>query len=162
MISRLSTAPFRDRLYEPRDVGEVLGVRYVLSGSLVVTGAHIQVVAELTEADVGQVIWSERFRGSVSDLFDMLEAMAPDIAKRVVPHVRQRELQRARSKGIETLTAYERLLRGVDHFHRSSREDLEESRRLLEAATRSEPSYAIPYAWLAHWYVRRVGQGWSE
>jgi tetratricopeptide (TPR) repeat protein len=120
------------------------------------------VVAELTEAAVGQVIWSERFRGTVSDLFDMLEAMAPDIAKRVVPHVRQRELQRARSKGVETLTAYERLLRGVDHFHRSSREDLEEARRLLEAATRSEPSYAVPYAWLAHWYVRRVGQGWTD
>lgn len=162
VISRLSTTPFRDRLYEPRDVGEVLGVRYVLSGSILVTGTNIQVMAELTEADVGQVIWSERFRGTVSDLFDMLEAMAPDIAKRVVPHVRQRELQRARSKGIETLTAYERMLRGVDHFHRSSREDLEESRRMLEAAIRSEPSYAVPYAWLAHWYVRRIGQGWTD
>jgi adenylate cyclase len=162
VISRLSTAPFRDRLYEPRDVGEALGVRYVLSGSMLVTDPQIQVVVELTEADVGQVIWSERFRGTVSDLFDMLEAMAPDIAKRVVPHVRQRELQRARSKGIESLTAYESLLRGVDHFHRNSREDLEESRRMLEAAIRSEPSYAVPYAWLAHWYVRRVGQGWTE
>jgi class 3 adenylate cyclase/Tfp pilus assembly protein PilF len=162
VISRLSTTPFRDRLYQPRDVGEALGVRYVLSGSMLVTGPHIQVVAELTEADVGQVIWSERFRGTVSDLSDLLEAMAPDIAKRVVPHVRQRELQRARSKGLETLTAYERLLRGVDHFHRSSREDLEESRRMLEAAIRLEPSYAVPYAWLAHWYVRRVGQGWTD
>ncbi|HET7731278.1 MAG TPA: adenylate/guanylate cyclase domain-containing protein [Usitatibacter sp.] len=161
VISRLSTTPFRDRLYEPRDVGEVLGVRYVLSGSILVSGTNIQVMAELTEADVGQVIWSERFRGTVADLFDILGKMAPDIAKRVVPHVRQRELQRARSKGTETLTAYERMLRGVDHFHRSSREDLQESRRMLEAAIRSEPSYAIPYAWLAQWYVRHVGQGWT-
>lgn len=162
VISRLSTAPFRDRLYEPRDVGEALGVRYVLSGSLVLTGTHVQVMAELTEAEVGQVIWSERFRGTLSDFFDILEAMAPDIAKRVVPHVRQRELQRARAKGAEALTAYERLLRGVDHFHRSSREDMEEARRMLEAAIRSEPSYAPPYAWLAHWHVRRVGQGWAD
>ena len=162
VISRLSTTPFRDRHYEPRDVGEVLGVRYVLCGSILVSGPNMQVTAELTEVDVGRVIWTERFRGEMPELFDILEAMAPDIAKRVVPHVRQRELQRVRSKGIETLNAYELALRGVDHFHRNSRDGLEQSKQLLEAAIRSDGSYALPYAWLAHWHVRRVGQGWTE
>jgi TolB-like protein/class 3 adenylate cyclase len=162
VISRLSTTPFRDRLYEPRNVAEVLGVRYVLSGSILAAGTQLQVMAELTEAEVGRVIWSERFRGLVTDIFEMQEAMARDIAKRVVPYVRQLELQRARSKRVENLTAYERTLRAIDHFHRSSREDLFQARVLLEAAIQSDPSYPTPYAWLAHWYVRKVGQGWSD
>jgi TolB-like protein/Tfp pilus assembly protein PilF len=162
VISRLSTTPFRDRLYEPRNVAEVLGVRYVLSGSIVATRTQVQVLAELTEAEAGRVIWSDRFRGSIADLFEMQESLARDIAKRVVPYVRQLELQRARAKGLENLTAYERTIRGIDHFHRSSPEDLELSRALLQAAVESDPSYASPYAWLAHWHVRRVGQGWSE
>jgi adenylate cyclase len=162
VISRLSTTPFRDRLYEPRNVAEVLGVRYVLSGSILAADTQLQVMAELTEAELGRVIWSERFRGLVTDIFEMQEAMARDIAKRVVPYVRQLELQRARSKRFENLTAYELTLRAIDHFHRSSREDLDQARVLLEAAIESDPSYATPYAWLAHWYVRMVGQGWSD
>jgi tetratricopeptide (TPR) repeat protein len=63
---------------------------------------------------------------------------------------------------MENLTAYERTIRGIDHFHRSSPEDHALARSLLEAAVESDPSYASPYAWLAHWHVRRVGQGWSD
>lgn len=33
---------------------------------------------------------------------------------------------------------------------------------MFEAAIASDPHYVTPLAWLAHWYVRRVGQGWSE
>jgi adenylate cyclase len=161
VISRLSTTPFRDRLYEPRNVAEVLGVRYVLSGSMLASGTQLQVIAELTEVEVGRAIWSERFRGSMADIFELQEALAADIAKRVVPYVRQLELQRARSKHPENLTAYERTLRAIDHLHRSSHEDMEQARVLLEAAIASDASYATPYAWLARWHVLRVGQGWS-
>ena len=161
VISRLSTTPFRDRLVEPRNVAEVLGVRYVLSGSMLASGNRLQVIAELTEADAGRAIWSERFRGSMADIFELQEALATDIAKRVVPYVRQLELQRARSKHTENLTAYERTLRAIDHMHRTSREDLEQARALLEAAIPSDPMYAKPHAWLARWHVLRVGQGWS-
>jgi len=161
VISRLSTTPFRDRLVEPRNVAEVLGVRYVLSGSMLAAGTQLQVIAELTEAEAGRAIWSERFRGSMADIFELQEALARDIAKRVVPYVRQLELQRARSKRPENLTAYERLLRAIDHLHRTSREDLEQARGLLEAAVASDPSYATAYAWLARWHVLRIGQGWS-
>lgn len=161
VISRLSTTPFRDRLVEPRNVAEVLGVRYVLSGSMLASGSKLQVIAELTEAEAGRAIWSERFRGSMADIFELQEALANDIAKHVVPYVRQLELQRARSKPMENLTAYERMLRAIDHMHRTSREDLDQARALLEAAISSDPSYAVPYAWLARWHVLRVGQGWS-
>jgi tetratricopeptide (TPR) repeat protein len=98
----------------------------------------------------------------MADIFELQEALARDIAKRVVPYVRQLELQRARSKRPENLTAYERTLRAINHFHRSSHEDLDQARALLEAAIESDPSYVTPYAWLAHLYVRRVGQGWSD
>lgn len=161
VISRLSTAPFRDRLYEPRSVAEVLGVRYVLSGSVLAAGTQLQVIAELTEADVGRVIWSDRIRGAMTDIFELQEALAVDIARRVVPYLRQFELQRARAKSADSLTAYEWMLRAIDHLHGSSRQDLDTARRMLEAAVAADPAYAAPHAWLARWHVLRVGQGWS-
>lgn len=162
VISRLSTVPFRDRLYEPRNVAEILGVRYVLSGTLQASGTRLRLMAELTEAEAGQVIWAERFEGMLADIFELQDQLSRDITMRVVPFVRQRELARARSKRPENLTAYERTLRAIDHIHRSLPENLEQARQMLEAAIESDPQYAAPYAWLAQYHVRRVGQGWAQ
>ena len=46
VVSRLSTAPFRDRLVEPRNIAEILGVRYVLSGTVAASGERVRVGAE--------------------------------------------------------------------------------------------------------------------
>jgi len=162
VISRLSTRPFRDRLYELRNVADVLGVRYVLSGNLQTSGTRLRLMAELTEAEQAHVIWAENFDGSITDIFELQDKLSQDIANRAMPFVRQLELQRARSKRPEDLTAYEWTLRAVDHFHRSSRTDMEQARGMFEAAIKVDPHYVTPYAWLAHWYVRRVGQGWSD
>ncbi len=63
VISRLSTTPFRNRHYEPRNVAELLGVRYILSGTMQASGDHLRIAAELTESEAGSVIWAERFDG---------------------------------------------------------------------------------------------------
>lgn len=161
VISRLSTTPFRGQSHEPRSVAEVLGVRYVLSGTMHASGNRLRLSAELTEAENGEVIWAERFEGGLADLFDLQEQLSRDISQRVVPHLRQRELRRVRFARPENLTAYERTLRAIDHLHRSSPEDLEQARMLLEGAIASDSRYGIAYAWLARWHVLRVGQGWS-
>ena len=161
VISRLSTTPFRDRHYEPRSVAEVLGVRYVLSGMMQSSGTRLRLAAELTEAEPGEVIWAERFDGELADIFDLQDQLSRKIAQRVVPCLRQRELRRARAARPENLTAYEKMLRAVDHLHRSSREDLDEALTLLEGAIASDPRYGAAHAWLARWHVLRVGQGWS-
>lgn len=162
VISRLSTAAFRRRPFEPRSVADALNVRYLLSGSLYTSGERLRVTADLSDASTGQVVWAERFESALTGLFDLQDQLSKAISQRLVPSVRQLELQRARSAQPETLSAYERALRGIDHFHRSSQQDLEEARALFESAIEADPSYITPYAWLAHWYVRRVGQGWSD
>ena len=161
VISRLSTTPFRKRHYEPRAVAELLGVRYILSGTMQTSGGRVRVAAELTESDAGRVIWADRYEGTPDRIFDLQDRLSEDIARRVVPYVRHIELERARAKRPENLTAYERTLRAIDHLHRNSPDDLGEARALLEAAIASDPRYAAPHAWLAFLHVRLVGQGWS-
>jgi class 3 adenylate cyclase/tetratricopeptide (TPR) repeat protein len=161
VISRLSTAPFRNRFYEPRNVAEILGVRYAPSGTLQASGMRVRLIAELSDVEAGEAIWADRFDGQLTDIFELQDKLSHDIAARVVPLLRQRELMRARSKRPENLTAYERTLRAVDHLHKSSPNDLELAKAMLEAAIASDPNYAAPHAWLARYYVRRVGQGWS-
>lgn len=162
VISRLSTTRFRGRLYDSRNVAEVLGVRYVVSGSIHTQGSRLVMTVELTDAEPGQVLWSDKpFQGSLAKFFDLQDQLSAHIATHVVPYIRNRELQRARAKRPENLTAYERTLRAIDLLHRSSQEDMEQARIMLEAAIAADPAYAAPHAWLARWHVLRVGQGWS-
>ena len=161
VISRLSTTPFRDRVYEPRNVAEILGVQYVLTGIMQISGSRLRLICELTEAALGRVVWADRFDGSLDDVFELQDQLSHDVAERVLPFLRQRELERVRWKRPESLTAYERTLRAIDIIHRSSAQSLEQASDMLQAATRSDPLYAAPLAWLAYCHVRRVGQGWS-
>src|SRR5262249_33228638 len=87
VISRLSTTPFRDRLFDPRNVAEALGVRYVLSGNMQSSGTRLRLLAELTEAEIGEVIWAERFEGSLADIFELQDQLSRDITQRVVPYL---------------------------------------------------------------------------
>ena len=161
VISRLSTTPFRDRAYEPGNVAEVLGVRYLLTGKMQFSGARLRLTAELVEAEGGRVVWTDRFDGSIANIFELQDELSLSIAKRIVPFVRELELKRASSHHPDNLTAYERMLQAIDLLHHGSREDLERAKVMLEAAIQSDPSFVGPYAWLARLYVLRVGQGWS-
>ena len=144
-------------------MAELLGVRYILSGTMQGfrrSRAHRgRAHASRTPAPV---IWAERFDGQRSEIFELQDRLSEDIAHRVVPYVRQVELERARARRPENLTAYERTLRAIDHLHRNSPDDLRLAHALLEAAIDSDPLYAAPHACLAFLHVRRVGQGWSS
>ena len=161
VISRLSTTPFRDLTYEPRNVAEVLGVRYLLTGKMQFSGTRLRLMAELVESEGGRVVWADRFDGSITDIFELQDEMSLSIAKRIVPFVRELELKRSRAQRPENLTAYERTLQAVDYLHHGSRENMARAQTMLEAAIQSDPSFVAPYAWLARLHVLRVGQGWS-
>lgn len=162
VISRLSTSPFRERLLEPRSIAELLGVRYVLAGSLRASDARIRLSAELTEAEAGHVIWADRFEGPLAEIFELQDRLSIEIAKRAVPHLRQIEFRRARAKSFEDLTAYELTLRAIDLLHGRSRDDLARAQAALAQAIAVDPSYGTPRVWLARSHVLSVGQGWSD
>jgi adenylate cyclase len=161
VISRLSTSPFRDRLFATRDIADMLGVRYVLSGSVHASESRLRLSAELIETDAGHVLWADRFEGTLSDIFEMQDHLSNEIAKRAVPHLRQVEFRRARAKPAADLSAYELTLRAIDLLHGRSRDDLVEAQELLARAHALDAQYATPLVWLARSHILCIGQGWS-
>src|SRR5207244_704684 len=70
--------------------------------------------------------------------------------------------RRIRVKRPENHTAYDLFLRGQENMHSASRAVFDTSERFFSGAIAREPHYATALAWLAHWHVLRVGQGWSR
>ena len=60
-------------------MAELLNVRYVLSGSMQISDTHLRLSAELTEADVGHVVWADRFEGSMANIFELQDRLSIEV-----------------------------------------------------------------------------------
>src|SRR5687767_1565550 len=152
---------FRGRPHGVQGIGELLGVQYVVSGSLQTQGSRALLLAELADARDGRTLWSERMEGSLVDLFAMQADFARRIVVRVAPFVRSVELQRARITRFDQLDALGLLMRGIELMHKASAEDFRHAQQVLEASIQRDPTSPLPYAWLAKWFVLRIVTGVS-
>ena len=162
VVSRSSTARFRQSPTNVRSVGRELDVRYVLSGSVSRIGERIRIMAELADSETQTVIWTDRIEGGVEDLFDLHDRVTEKTITTIVPHVRNAETRRAFRKRPENLDAYDLTLRGLDLlYHILSRDEFERAHEMFARAIALDPHYATPYALTALWYSICLEQGWS-
>jgi len=161
VVSRLSTMAFRDRSRHPTEIGDILGVRYVISGSFRASGNRVRLNVELTDTQLGTALWTSKFDEIVTDVFELQDRISESAVRRIAPYLHEAELKRIRAKRPETLKAYDLFLRALEYMHNSSREVFECSHNLFQAAIAHDEHYALAFAWCAYWHVLRVGQGWS-
>jgi len=161
VISRLSTLAFRNQDRHPREIGNVLGIRYVLSGSVRVLGDRLRLTIELTDTQLGAALWVDKLDARFLDLFEVQDRLSEMIVRKVAPSLHVAEMNRVRVKRPDSLEAYDLFLRAQESMHNSSRPVFETAEALFDASIAKDPHYAAALAWRAYWHVLRVGQGWS-
>lgn len=162
VISRLSTTAFRGRNDAAADVGDRLAARFVLSGSYIASGGKILIVAELTDTRNSQVIWGDRVSGDVMDLLETQSELLDRIASAASHALIASEAQQSLIQPLPRLDSCSLMLGGISHMHRSSLNDFDRSRQVLEAVLERHNRAAAPRAWLAKWYILRVVRGMSD
>jgi TolB-like protein/Tfp pilus assembly protein PilF len=162
VISRLSTTAFRGRPVTLAEIRAHLNAEYVLSGAYRVDGQHVRLDAELAEVETGRIVWARRFTDQIAGILGGEQELIGQVVADVGTAVIARELQRARSRPLPTLKSYTLMMTAVTSMHSTSRHDFEQSRNLLQTLINRATRQAIPNALLAHWYVLRLQQGWSD
>jgi adenylate cyclase len=76
VIARHSAFLFKGQTVPPDQIGRQLGVRYLLTGGLQRSGSKIRLGVELAEAESGKVMWSDRYKGDLEDVFALRSAAA--------------------------------------------------------------------------------------
>src|SRR5437773_4836196 len=118
VISRTSALTYRTGTIDLQKVGQELGVRYVLSGSVRRSSEHIRINSELADVQTGSLIWADRYDGEWRELFSLQERIATRIVWSIAPHVREAELKRALRKRPESMNAYDLLMQAIDLMYR--------------------------------------------
>ncbi|HYZ32727.1 MAG TPA: winged helix-turn-helix domain-containing protein, partial [Crenalkalicoccus sp.] len=113
VVSRATAFAYRDRAVEARRVGEELGVRYVLEGSVVVRGGRVRANAQLIEAVADAHLWAERFdRPCGSDLLAAQDEVVVRIARLAALQLIAAEAARAGASPAASRDAPGLVLRG--------------------------------------------------
>lgn len=162
VVSPASSAIFRGRQPDPREVGRTLGVRYALLGRMRRMTRGYGISVQLCDTHSGAMIWGERARIGIGEIFDLQDEVARKIAMGLAPQVRSAELQRAMRKAPASLTAYDRMLRALYTIGSTDYDTFERARSHLAEAMAEEPEFALPVAWAARWHSVRIGRGWSQ
>lgn len=161
VIARNSSFIYKGRPVDVKQVGQELGVRYVLQGSVRRAAQRLRITAQLVDATRGANLWADRFEGSLEDVFDLQDKVTTSVTAAISPQLEKAEIERVkRKKPTESLDAYDVYLRGLAAFHQWNREATDEALREFYRAIELGPDLASAYAMAAMAYARRKGSGW--
>ena len=132
------------------DVGKLLGVRYLLEGTVRKAGEQVRINVQLIDASSGFQVWADDFTGEMKDVFSLQEQTAMKIAQSLNLKLTPQEQQAIQHRYTQNPEAYDAYLRGqalVASFDQA--DSLESARKNFEQALRSDPNYPLAIAGLA-------------
>jgi len=155
VIARNSSFAYKGKSPDVRKVGSELGVGYVLEGSVRKAGERIRIATQLIETEAAAHLWADKFDGSVADVFDVQDQITTEVVGAIEPSVRKAEIERAKRKRPDDLTAYDLYLRALAHMHEVTPEGRIAALGLIDQALAIDPNYAEAHGVAAWCYFAR-------
>ena len=104
VIARNSSFMYKGKAVHVKQVGEDLGVGYVLEGSVRKHGGRVRITAQLNDVTNGSHVWAERYDRDVADIFAVQDEITEAIVAAIEPQLYAAENFRARRKPPATST----------------------------------------------------------
>jgi Tfp pilus assembly protein PilF len=107
-------------------------------------GTRLRLNLSLVETGEGRVIWSDRIQRPFDEVFEVIDDVAGRVAGTVTGRIDEAEIAAATLKRPDSLTAYERHLRGLSHHRLGGVSDahFREAKGWFERAMRDDPDFA--------------------
>jgi adenylate cyclase len=162
VIAHGSSVELSRRKVDLRSVGRILGVRYVLTGSVRRSQRRVRVAVQLYDAEQAVSLWGDSAEGTRDDLFEIQDHIVTRVVSGIAPHVQTAELQRALRKRPENFTAYDSTLQALQFMNGLDKPTFLRARDHLEKAMLEDSDFAMPVIWAARWRSLLIGQNWSD
>ena len=162
VISRNSTFSYKGKPVKVQQVGEELGVRYVLEGSVQKTSRRIRINVQFIDAISGQHLWAESYDRDLKDIFSLQDEVILKITSELAVNLTAGEQAHSWAEGTKSLEAYLKLMQGREYRYKGNRESIALARRMAEEAIALDPKYAEAYASLGTTHYLEVFLGTSR
>lgn len=149
VIARNSCFVYKGRARDLRQVGQELGVRYILEGSVRRSADRIRITAQLIDASSGSHLWADRYDRLLADVFDIQDELTKEIVTALRVALTQEEGARVWQRSTDSISAWGDAVRGFDHIWRGTAADMMAARQYLTSAIGHDPKYAKAVTMLA-------------
>lgn len=166
VLARNSTFQYKGKPMDVRRIGQELGARYVVEGSVRKASGRIRVTAQLLDAKNGNHLWAETYDQDLTagNIFDVQDEITEKIVATVAgAHgvISRAGLEQAQRVRFGSLDSYNCVLLAMAYRSAVTPESHLRARECLEQAVKEDPKYAEAWAWLAEILVDEYSIGFS-
>jgi adenylate cyclase len=160
VIGRNTAFTFKGKSIDLKQLGQTLGVRYVLEGSVQRGGDRIRINVELINTQTGGHLWAERFDRDRADLFEIQDEIARRVAYSLSIQISKAERERGEIERSSNPASVDLVLRAMALVGTRSKE-LNSRINLFEQAAELDPRNSDAWAGMARARANLVFAGWS-
>ena len=161
VIARNSAFTYKGKAVDVKQVSRELGVRYVLEGSFRRDRGRVRITAQLFDATTGNHIWSDRYDGSVEEIFELQDRITESVVGAIQPSILLAEIERTKRKRPESLDAYHYVLRAFPHVWALDETANAMALGYLNRAIEIERDYPLALALAAWCHARKITYNWT-
>ncbi len=142
--------------------GRQLTATYILEGSVQLALGKARIGVQLIEAANRERVWSETLDRGLEDVFALQDDITAYVASTMGEAVGEEQARAIAQKPDAALTAYELMVRGIQHLHRLNPEDNQVARGYFETVIARKPDHFFPTLCLCWTHVTELANGWPS
>jgi adenylate cyclase len=162
VIARNSAFAYKGRHLNVKEIGQELGVKYVLEGSVQRSGNLVRITVQLIETDAGAHLWADKYDGSLDDVFDLQDKITEQVAGAIQPSIQLAEIERTRRKPPQDMGAYDYTMRAMPDVWMLEENAATQALELLDKALEIDPDYPLALALAAWCWAQRSVYNWAD
>jgi adenylate cyclase len=167
VISANTALTYRGKSVSSKEVGQELGIRYIVEGAVQQERNRVRVNARLIDAETDANLWAERFEVDITELFQLENQIVARLGNTLGFELIRAEADKsARSASIDavdlTMRGWAMLWQAVRQQQiKEKRSSYGSARALFEQALARDPNYPDALAGAAQSYTAEFAFGWK-
>ena len=155
VASRTSAFQFKGQQIDVRQIGEQLGVKAVLEGSVRKLGNRLRITAQLINVSDGYQIWSDRYDRTLDDVFAIQDEIAAAITSNIEGAFGRPRTSHLVKRATTNIEAYQLYLRGryLSYHLTDVAGSLLGSLKCFQDVVALDPHFAPAHAGIADAYI---------
>ena len=161
VISRTSVMEYRDTTKNMRQIGEELGVAYLLEGRVQRAGNRLHIIIQLIDAASDEHLWQDTYDRELTaeNIFALQAEMATSIATELHQTLSPEMTARLDERPTQSTRAYDFYLSGEVYL---KRRQADVAIRQFERAIEEDPMFAVAWAALSRAHSRAYWGGFTR
>jgi TolB-like protein/lipoprotein NlpI len=162
VISRSSAMTFKGTRSTIREIAERVNVRYVLEGSVRKASNNLRITAQLIDSANDSHIWSDKYTGTLEDVFDIQEKVSQSIVNALKIKLSSSEKEKLHQRPIDNVFAYDCYKRAYSGIISFRKERIDQGLSLLQKGLDIAGENAVIYAGMAFACFQYVNAGMDQ